>query len=118
VQRIARSLIYLLAALYAGYWLVLGVPGLIAGIRAAEPWQVNALSLVPGIGLVLLPAAYCCHVATTGNANVGPTDELTDTMSHPLFELLDELDAAHIHYALARYQADQVTVPSHWLLLC
>ena len=62
---IARLLIYLLAALYAGYWLVLSVPGLIAGIRAAKPWQLSALSLVPGIGLVLLPAAYCCHVATT-----------------------------------------------------
>jgi len=31
-------------------------------------------------------------------------------MSHPLFELLDELDAAHIHYALARYQPDAITV--------
>lgn len=62
---IARLLIYLLATLYAGYWLVLAVPGLIAGIRAAKPWQLSALSLVPGIGLVLLPAAYCCHVATT-----------------------------------------------------
>ena len=61
----ARLLIYFLAALYAGYWLVLGVPGLIAGFRSAQPWQVSALSLVPGIGLVLLPAAYCCHVATT-----------------------------------------------------
>lgn len=38
------------------------------------------------------------------------TDELTDKMSHPLFELLDELDAAHIHYALHRYQADTVMV--------
>ena len=39
-----------------------------------------------------------------------PTDELTDTMGHPLYELLDELDAAHIQYALARYQGHQVTV--------
>jgi hypothetical protein len=31
-------------------------------------------------------------------------------MSHPLFKLLDELDAAHIHYALARYQPDSVMV--------
>ena len=61
----ARLLIYFLAALYTGYWLVLAVPGLIAGFRSAQPWQVSALSLVPGIGLVLLPAAYCCHVATT-----------------------------------------------------
>ena len=31
-------------------------------------------------------------------------------MSHALFTLLDELDSAHIHYALARYQPDSVTV--------
>jgi hypothetical protein len=31
-------------------------------------------------------------------------------MSHTLFTLLDELDAAHIHYSLARYQPDSVTV--------
>ena len=31
-------------------------------------------------------------------------------MSHTLFTLLDELDAANIHYALARYQPDTVTV--------
>jgi hypothetical protein len=31
-------------------------------------------------------------------------------MSHALFKLLDQLDAAHIHYALARYQPDSVMV--------
>jgi hypothetical protein len=31
-------------------------------------------------------------------------------MSHALFTLLNELDVAHIHYALARYQPDAVTV--------
>ena len=31
-------------------------------------------------------------------------------MSHALFELLDELDAAHIHYVLARHQPDTVMV--------
>jgi hypothetical protein len=31
-------------------------------------------------------------------------------MSHTLFKLLDELDAAHIHYALARFQPDSVMV--------
>jgi hypothetical protein len=31
-------------------------------------------------------------------------------MSHALFTLLDELDVANIHYALARYQPDTVTV--------
>jgi hypothetical protein len=30
-------------------------------------------------------------------------------MSHTLFTLLNELDAAHIHYALARYQPDTIT---------
>jgi hypothetical protein len=29
---------------------------------------------------------------------------------HPLFQLLNELDAAHIHYALARHQPDTVMV--------
>jgi hypothetical protein len=31
-------------------------------------------------------------------------------MSHPLFKLLDELDAEHIHYALTRHQPDTVMV--------
>jgi hypothetical protein len=62
---IARLLIYGLSALYVGYWLVLGVPGFLAGFQSGRPWQVSALSLVPGIGLVILPAAYCCLVATT-----------------------------------------------------
>jgi hypothetical protein len=31
-------------------------------------------------------------------------------MSHALFTLLNELDAAHVRYALARYQPDAVTV--------
>ena len=31
-------------------------------------------------------------------------------MSHALFTLLDELDVANIHYALARYHPDTVTV--------
>jgi hypothetical protein len=31
-------------------------------------------------------------------------------MSHTLFTLLNELDSAHIHYELARYQPDTVTV--------
>jgi hypothetical protein len=31
-------------------------------------------------------------------------------MSHSLFTLLNELDAARIHYELARYQPDTVTV--------
>ena len=62
---IARLLIYVLSALYVGYWLVLGGPGFVAGFHSAQPWQVSALSLVPGIGLVILPAAYCCLVATT-----------------------------------------------------
>ena len=31
-------------------------------------------------------------------------------MSHTLFTLLNELDAAHIPYALARYQPDTVMV--------
>jgi len=62
---VGRLLIYGLAALYAGYWLVLGVPGFVAGFQSGQPWQVSALSLVPGIGLVILPATYCCLVATT-----------------------------------------------------
>jgi len=61
---IARLLIYVLSALYVGYWLAL-VPGFVAGFQSGQPWQVSALSLVPGIGLVILPAAYCCLVATT-----------------------------------------------------
>jgi len=31
-------------------------------------------------------------------------------MTHPLFELLDKLDAARIHYTLARYRPDSVVV--------
>jgi hypothetical protein len=62
---IARLLIYVLSALYVGYWLVLGVPRFIAGFQTTEPWQVSALAFVPGIGLVVLPAAYCCLIATT-----------------------------------------------------
>lgn len=61
---IARLLIYVLSALYVGYWLVLGVPRLVAGFHTSEPWLVSALALVPGIGLVILPAAYCCLIAT------------------------------------------------------
>lgn len=62
---IARLLIYMLSALYVGYWLVLAVPRFIAGFHTTEPWQVGALAFVPGIGLIILPAAYCCLVATT-----------------------------------------------------
>jgi hypothetical protein len=62
---IARVSILVVAILYAGYWLIVGVPGFIAGFHTATPWQESALAFVPGIGLVLLPAAYCCHVATT-----------------------------------------------------
>src|SRR5579875_2971196 len=61
----ARLLIYGLSAVYMGYWLVLGVPRFIAGFHTTEPWQVSALAFVPGIGLVILPAVYCCLVATT-----------------------------------------------------
>jgi hypothetical protein len=31
-------------------------------------------------------------------------------MSHALFKLLDQLDGAHIHYTLTRYQRDTVMV--------
>jgi hypothetical protein len=62
---IARLLIYVLSALYVGYWLLLGVPAFVAGFHSAQPWQVSALAFVPGIGLVILPAAYCCLIATT-----------------------------------------------------
>jgi hypothetical protein len=77
---IARISILVVAILYAGYWLIVGVPGFIAGFHTATPWQESALAFVPGIGLVLLPAAYCCHVAmtylprrsgTVGNGNNG-----------------------------------------------
>ena len=34
----------------------------------------------------------------------------TNMNHHPLFQLLNELDAAHIHYALARHQPDTVMV--------
>jgi hypothetical protein len=61
---IARLLVYVLSALYVGYWLVLGVPRFIAGFHT-EPWLVSALQFVPGMGLVVLPAAYCCLIATT-----------------------------------------------------
>lgn len=61
---IARLLIYVLSALYVGYWLVLGVPRFIAGFHTTEPWLVSALAFVPGIGLVILPASYCCLIAT------------------------------------------------------
>jgi hypothetical protein len=62
---IARLLIYVLSVLYVGYWLVLGVPGLISGFHTPQPWLVSALALVPGIGLVILPAVYCCLIATS-----------------------------------------------------
>jgi len=31
-------------------------------------------------------------------------------MSHPLYEILSKLDAAHIFYTLARYRDDYVTI--------
>lgn len=62
---IARLMIYILSAVCVGYWLVLGVPGFIAHYHTTQPWQVSVLEFVPGIGLIVLPAAYCCLVATT-----------------------------------------------------
>ncbi len=31
-------------------------------------------------------------------------------MSHPLYDLLGSLDAAHLHFEVARYRSDTVTV--------
>ena len=36
-----------------------------AALLAPFTMELISVGMVPGIGLVLLPAAYCCHVATT-----------------------------------------------------
>jgi len=60
----AKPLVYILATLYIGVWLYEVWNAFRAGVFNDRPALMNALSLVPGLGLVVLPAAYCCYVVS------------------------------------------------------
>lgn len=64
-KRLVRLMVYVQALGYVGVWLFYAVPAFASSAHQSRSLLVDLLTLVPGIGLVVLPTLYCVYVART-----------------------------------------------------